>query len=278
MADSEAALSRLQSNELFRAIQSAGMPIAEFELRPAITPMPEFDARANRAKFFGRDRDESSSRITRIPEHRVAAVSHSASDSLFAVLVKVETRTYACREYVANKRLTTDQVLKDLRSQAHSLGPPWGVVLERAAAWARAIGRWMAEEVYTPDLWEELLAAKRLFGAQSLRGSENALFDIDEQAEISKQIQQVKIYVKRTYELSTEQFSRVEARLDEADRASRRMGRKDWLMVFNGAVFSLVLSDLVPPSAAQNILVATVHGIGHMFGITPPLPPALPGG
>ena len=35
----------------------------------------------------------------------------------------------------------------------------------------------MTEEVYTPDLWEELLTAKSLFGEQSGRDFGNALFD-----------------------------------------------------------------------------------------------------
>ena len=103
------------------------------------------------------------------------------------------------------------------------------------------------------------------------------LFDSEEQAKISEQIRQIKAYIRKTHQLSNEQFSHIEERLDEADQASRRIGRKDWLMMFNGAVFSLVLSDLIPPSAAYNILIVAVHGLGHLFGITPPLPPTLPG-
>ena len=135
----------------------------------------------------------------------------------------------------------------------------------------------MTEEVYTPDLWEELLAAKNLFGEQSGKDFGNAPFDGEEQAKISEQIRQIKVYIRKTYQLSNEQFSRIETRLDEADRASRRIGKNDWLMMFNGTLFSLVLSDLIPPSAVQNILIVAVHGLGQLFGITPPLPPPMLG-
>ena len=70
-------------------------------------------------------------------------------------------------------------------------------------------------------------------------------------------------------------MSRIEARLDEAEEASRRIGRKDWLMAFNGAVFSLILTDLLPAQAAEHILVMTLAGLGHLFGIGSP-PQLLP--
>jgi hypothetical protein len=56
-----------------------------------------------------------------------------------------------------------------------------------------------------------------------------------------------------------------------------RMGRKDWLMLFNGALFSLVLTDLIPAEAVQHILLMTLHGLGHLFGIGAP-PMHLPHG
>jgi hypothetical protein len=95
----------------------------------------------------------------------------------------------------------------------------------------------------------------------------NTLFNIGEQAEISEQIQQIKAWIKKTYELSGEQWARVKARLDEADQASRRIGRKDWRIMFYGTGSSLILSNLIPPRAAQHILVLTVHGRAHLFGI-----------
>jgi len=232
----------------------------------------------------------SSTTITYTDE-RVAIVIHSASKSVFAIRpipdIALElfetsgTAWYLSKGYVAAKGLSGNEILRDLPVDFPGnigLGVPWPKVVDSAKEWSQEVGTWMTEEVYAPDLWEELLAAKKLFGAESFRTFENMPFNIDEQAKISEQIQQIKVYVKKTYKLSSEQFSRVKERLDEADRASRRMGRKDWILMFNGAIFSLVLSDLIPPDAAHNILVIAVHGLGYLFGVTPPLPPVLPGG
>ena len=57
-------------------------------------------------------------------------------------------------------------------------------------------------------------------------------------------------------------MARVEERLDAAEDASKRIGRKDWLMAFNGAVFSLFLSDLIPQQAATHMVVMAISGLG----------------
>jgi hypothetical protein len=69
----------------------------------------------------------------------------------------------------------------------------------------------------------------------------------------------------------------VDARLEHVEEASKRMGRKDWITVLNGAVFSLILADLITPDTAQNVILMALHGIGHLFGVGGP-PPHLPPG
>ena len=67
----------------------------------------------------------------------------------------------------------------------------------------------------------------------------------------------------------------MEATFKQAEQASRHMGRKDWLMLFNGAVFSLILTDTISPNTAQHIILLTIHGLSHLLGIGGP-PPHLP--
>ena len=69
----------------------------------------------------------------------------------------------------------------------------------------------------------------------------------------------------------------MESGLEHAEKASRRMGRKDWITLFNGAVFSLILTDTITPDTAQHIILMAVHGISHLFGIGGPLPHLPPG-
>jgi hypothetical protein len=64
-------------------------------------------------------------------------------------------------------------------------------------------------------------------------------------------------------------------RLANIEKTSKRPGRKDWLMASVGAVFSLVLADLIGRAVAQRIRLMLVEGLGHMFGLGGP-PAQLP--
>ena len=43
------------------------------------------------------------------------------------------------------------------------------------------------------------------------------------------------------------------------------MGRKDWLLLFGGTVFNLIVTDTVTPSVAGQIFTTVVHGLIHLF-------------
>jgi hypothetical protein len=144
---------------------------------------------------------------------------------------------------------------------------PWPDMLPLVEKWAAAVHWQMEGYANNPDFWAELDRSKKFLTAKY----ENSPFSESEQAEISGQIQQLKAYIKATYELTAEQIAEVDEKLDQAEQASRHIGRKDWLMLFNGAVFSLILTDVMPAQAAQNILVMTLQGLGHLFGIGGPV-------
>src|ERR1039457_323993 len=109
-------------------------------------------------------------------------------------------------------------------------------------------------------------AATEFLASAHHESSENSPFTALEQTRISDQLRDIKEYVKKAYSLSAKQMSRVEARLDEAEKASRRMGRKDWLPLFSGTLFTLIVTDLVPPDVTQHIFMMALHGLSHLFG------------
>lgn len=138
----------------------------------------------------------------------------------------------------------------------------WAEVESAAWEWASAV----KETLGAPDLWAEYYCTKiEISGLQS--GATNAPFAPDEQVAISKQLQVIKRQVKDLYSLSSEQLAFIETKLDEADEASHRIGRKDWMLLFYGLIFSLLLSSLVTPDVVQHILAAALHGLGHLFGV-----------
>jgi hypothetical protein len=59
------------------------------------------------------------------------------------------------------------------------------------------------------------------------------------------------------------------------NKASERVGRKDWLMMLYGAAFGMIVYDMVPPNIVQSLLTIVIHRIAHIFGLSG-LPPSIP--
>lgn len=67
--------------------------------------------------------------------------------------------------------------------------------------------------------------------------------------------------------MSDEQMAQVTSRLDQAEHASHRVGRKDWIILFLGGIFSLILTDLITPHTAQHIFVLLIEGVSRLYEI-----------
>jgi hypothetical protein len=144
-----------------------------------------------------------------------------------------------------------------------------------------AIRTWVQEVDYlinNADLWEEMRRQSRDTANNFAHTAVNNLpFDEREQAQIAARVHAIKQHVRVTYELSSDQLSGIDRKLDEIKEASERVGRKDWLMMLQGAAFGLIVQDSVPPHIVQNIVTMALQGLAHFIGIgaSPlPLPPA----
>ncbi len=240
-------LQKSQRNDLFRAIEQSGVPLAEFELRASTVNGQEVNP--------------------------CIVIDHRHSQSYFAVEPLPKGYFGIFGRLDDGEKLSSDtqraaQFFLELKLRA-SNKTSWPDVPPLAKKWAQKIIEVAEKYANTPDLWTELGQSKRLLAVLH----ENIVFTKAEQAQVSNQMQQIKAYILTTYELTTEQLSDVEERLDHVEEASRRLGRKDWLVLFNGAFFSLMLADLIPPQAVQHILTLAFQGIGHLFGLGgPPTP------
>jgi len=94
---------------------------------------------------------------------------------------------------------------------------------------------------------------------------DNSRFTVAEQVEITNQLRMITESLKQNFKLSAEQMKHVQERLGEAEEASHRLGRKDWILLFSGAVFSLILTDIFTPGVAQHVLTMFIQGVGHLF-------------
>jgi len=73
----------------------------------------------------------------------------------------------------------------------------WPKVPEKVRLWAEEV----KHDVDTPDLWAELRRQREILTGARYEVVENTPFTADEQAEIAKQLREIKEYVKKTYSL-----------------------------------------------------------------------------
>jgi hypothetical protein len=145
----------------------------------------------------------------------------------------------------------------------------WSELLHIFDAWAGEL----SYEADTPDLWAELQQVSDVLTAEQVAEASNAPFTPDEQAEITRRLDEIKHLVREKFELTDDQLAAIDQRMDDAEEAAEHTGRKTWLYTFYGAVMSTVMTDEIPPHVIQTIVSTVLHGIGHLFGLggSPPI-------
>jgi hypothetical protein len=163
----------------------------------------------------------------------------------FNVTRKTELRSYVVEAVVGNDEKTRYEGLK------------WVAVEQVTRAWVGQVKR--------QDVWTGNEQVKDAFTAAQGEKAGNAPFTKDEQMQITAQLQGVKEQLKEQFELTSEQIAHIDERLNEAAEATERMGRKDWLLLFGGTIFNLIVTDTVTPSVAGHIFTTVIHGLIHLF-------------
>lgn len=156
-------------------------------------------------------------------------------------------------------------------SKGNYFPPQWAEVWRLANSWLADIIR----DLNTPDLWDELRSQREFLSEAGYGASPNRPFTADERGEIAVQIRQIKEFLRENAALTSDQISDIEKRLDEAEEAASRVNRKDWLLLFLGIMFTLIISGLLTPETVQHVLGMAIHGLSHLYAAGEK-PPELP--
>jgi hypothetical protein len=243
-------LTKKQRNELFEAVVKSGINAAEFDLR--IKDVAHSPSYYGLRAHFALNADNWIVAIDHITSASALKIYQVAGDTLSPPPVK-----FFVQYHVGSDPSERNGIVD------------WPDILMVAAEWAGHV----KDYVDTPDLWAEMLAQRELLSEASLGSLENTPFTPAERAAISAQLRDIKNYIKDNASLTGEQFKQAEARIDEAEAASRRLGRKDWLLLFLGTTVQLYVTDMVPATVVQHITSLVLQGLGHLFGFGPSLPP-----
>jgi hypothetical protein len=136
----------------------------------------------------------------------------------------------------------------------------WGSIIPRISTWLKDVKL----DTDTPDLWAELQRdAELLRGATSDDVTDNTPFTPDEQNQIAARLQELAEQMRRTCSLSAAQTRTFDAKLDYLVNASRRFGRKDWLILCAG----VIVTATIPSEAARGMFMTLLRTIGHLYGL-----------
>lgn len=140
---------------------------------------------------------------------------------------------------------------------------------------SKSIREWADEVkliVDMPDRWAESRRSREFITSIQRQYSANAPFTQDEQEQIEARVQEIKKQLEQQFELSSEQMTLIDEKLEEAVEASTRMGRKDWLIYSLGTITALIITATVTAGVGEHIFAMVIHGLAHLFtgGNEPP--------
>ncbi len=90
-------------------------------------------------------------------------------------------------------------------------------------------------------------------------------FTADEVREIDRCLQSSKQALKERPDITPKQFDYLSRKLDEVLAASRRMGRKDWIMLVVGAMTSMAAGSALSSSAAKALFEIVGDALSWLF-------------
>lgn len=127
----------------------------------------------------------------------------------------------------------------------------WDSLTSHFTKWLTNVARELAE----PDLWKALVNYR--IPANIMGAEENTAFSEQERATLEERLKQIRDYARRvqpSLEDEPEPSGQLEAKIDYLIESSTRMGRKDWLNIFVGVIFSIAVTLLPTGEAAKDFV------------------------
>jgi hypothetical protein len=236
-------LSKLDRNKIYEAIAQSGLDLAECKLT------------VNDDKAVITHDSGSTYEFAQVPDRMREAFSSGV-------------RSGARGDKITMKKYAVNAMVIDGSRRIYRTEPDVSYLIEGIREWAGEVKL----VVGTTDYWEDIQRGRELIAGIEHEDSGNSPFTQEERELIATQLKKSREQVREQFSLPSEQITRIEERLDEAAEASKRMGRKDWLLLFSGTIFTLIVTDTVTPGVAEHIFITVIHGLIHLFtgGSEPP--------
>jgi len=95
--------------------------------------------------------------------------------------------------------------------------------------------------------------------------SDNAPFTVAELGKIEESARQILNTMRARSDVSPEQLDFISRKLDDMQKASERMGRKDWMNLALGTLSSIIVTAAFPPDVAKALFRAAGDALTWLF-------------
>jgi len=123
---------------------------------------------------------------------------------------------------------------------------------------------YLEREIKQPDLWDEIRLAQEAFEKGLDPYTENKPFDEDQTIQIEVGINQILDFIIGLENVSEEQYELVKGELEYLKDASKRLGRKDWVLMSITTITAIVINLSLSTEEGRvifKILEKAVHGL-----------------
>ena len=123
----------------------------------------------------------------------------------------------------------------------------WELQIDYVKGWLSYLKR----EIASPNLWETI-SQQSLLKSDIEKIQSNELFTPEEINHIQSSIREIKDYVLATYSLTESNKLFLENKLDYLVDSSKRLGRKDWIIILIGIITNIVMSLSFAPETTKD--------------------------
>ena len=127
---------------------------------------------------------------------------------------------------------------------------------------------WLKREVDAPDLWSEISKYQLSAESELREDVSNDPFTAYQAEQIALGIKKIQVYIEEQGLASGEQNSFVREKLNYLVDATKRLGRKDWVLLAMAVIVTFAVQLALPPDKAQllwNMLKEAVSGVVQVF-------------
>lgn len=139
----------------------------------------------------------------------------------------------------------------------------WPRLMQEVSLWLKIVKR----EHEAPSLWDQLSGSHSLLPSNPETLS-NVPFDENEQRRVSLALNEIKQFLHANGQYTSDQIAIIDSQLAHLDEASKRLGRKDWIVLALGGLTNIIVGIALAPDIVRELMRCANAALGWVFGAT----------